>query len=444
MDRPFIISVVLLSGVLLGCARSGSESARAAPAKQIERYANLPGLSSSPHAGLKAELALLTQEQMTPLALDSQLEKSGRASTSGRQALDEAIPAISRPLLKAQLDEVYRGGPLKLSPVELERARQALRRWADDRARFEQALDACRGGLGLPVADGMLADLRFLEALQLGCRLEALAAAEALAENQPEEAIDPLAVMLRAARILAEEWNLTTRARAASLREDALHVLDAVANHDLATRETHERLLALFTRETSDWPSDAAAWIGDRAAGLIAYELVRDGYYFSLLEPAELQRLRDDGLLDATAKAVMRNLDDDQMFYLAAMRRIIESCQLPYFQRVQVLQQIRSDLASREQASDYPLVAGRLLLADFEAGHRLMTEDLARCMAWRIALTVAIGGAIDEGTISPITGQPLDIQRSPAQSSVAGAVPGQPLHIRLELRPASARVADRP
>jgi hypothetical protein len=448
MDRPFIISALILSGLLLGCARSGSELARSAPAKQIEKYADLPGLSSSPHAELKAELALLTQERMTPLALDAQLDairsQSGAAPTSGRQMLDEAIPAISRPLLKAQLDEVYRGGPLTLSPIELERARHTLRRWADDRARFEQAVDACHGGLDLRMTHGILAELRFLEVLQLGCKLEALAAAESLAENRPEEAIAPLAVMFRAARVLAGEWNVTTRVSAANLREDALHVLDAIANHDLATSETHQQLLALVTRETNDWPPDATAWIGDRAAGLIAYELVRDGYYFSLLEQDELQHLRDDGLLDATAKAVMRNLDGDQMYYLAAMRRIIESCQLPYFQRAAVLREIRSDLAAREQAADYPLVAGRLLLADFESGHRLVAEDLARCTAWQVALIVATEGAIEEGMISPITGQPLKIQRSPTQWSVAGAVPGQSLHIRLSVRPGSARVADRP
>ena len=428
MDRPFTISALILSGVLLGCARGGSESPRAAPAKQIERYADLPGLSSSPHTELKAELALLIQEQMTPLALDAQLDamrsQSDSEATTGRQALDEAIPAISRPLLNAHLDEVYRGGPLTLSPVQLEQARRTLRRWADDRARFEQALDACHVGLGLRMADGILADLRCVEVLQLGCRLEALAAAEALAENEPEEAIAPLAEMLRAARILAKEWNVTTRAHAVNLRADALHVLHAVANHNLATRELHERLLAVITRETGDWPPEDTAWIGDRAAGLIAYELIRDGYYFSLLESAELQRLREDGLLDATAKAVMRNLDSDQMYYLAAMRRIIESCQLPYFERMQVLREIRRDLATREQAADYPLVAGRLLLADFEAGHRLVAEDLARCTAWQIALTVGTGGIADEGVISPVTGRRLEIVHSPSQLSVTGILPG--------------------
>jgi hypothetical protein len=426
MDRSCIISALFVSSAVLGCARSGSESARAAPVKQLERYAELPGLSSSPHTGLKAELALLTQERATPLALDAHQiairTQSSRTALSGRQALGEAIPAISRPLLKAQLDEVYRGGQLTLSPVQLERARQVLRRWTDDRARFEQALEACSGGLDLPVADGVLADLRFLEVLQLGCRLEALAAAEALAENQPEEAIVPLAVMLRAARILAKEWNITTRASAANLREDALHVLDAVANQHQATRETHERLLALLTRETSNWPPDAAAWIGDRATGLIVYELVRDGYYFSLLEPAELAQLREDGLLDATAKAVMRDLDGDQMFYLSAQRRIIESCRLPYFQRAPVLQELRLELAALERRADYPLIAGRLLLSDFESAHLRQAEDRARCQGWEVALAAACQKTPARTPTNPITGKPLQVRETPQQVRVVGAV----------------------
>jgi hypothetical protein len=389
-------------------------------------------LSSSPHAGLKAELALLTQEQMTPRALDA---RRGAIPAEGQAALAESIPAISRPLLKAQLDEVYRSGILRLTPLQLERAREVSRLWADDRVRCEQALDACRGGLGLRAADGILADVRFLDVTSLGFRLEALAAAEALAENQPEAAIAPLAVMLRAARVLAQEWNVTTRVSAANLRADALHVLDAVANHEHSTHETHERLAELLARETADWPADAAAWIGDRAAGLIAYELVRDGYYFSLLEQSELQKLRDDGLADATAKAVMRNLDGDQLFYLSAMRRIIDSCQLPYFQREQILREIRGDLAAREQTADYPLVAGRLLLADFEKGQRLMAEDLARCSAWQIALTVGTGGIANEGTLSPITGQPPEIRKLPSQLSVAGMLPHrEELRMRMGFR----------
>jgi hypothetical protein len=419
------------------------------PASVIERYVDLPGLRSSPHAGLKAELALLVQERMTPQALDGQLagfrSQARQPTTAGRRPLDESIPAISRPLLKAQLDQVYRGGPLHLSPVQLEQARDVLRRWADDRLRFEQALDGCSGGLGMRIADGNLADVRFLDVLNLGCRLEALAAAEALAENEPEQSLPPLGVMLRAARLLAAEWNVTTRVSAANLRADALHVLDAIANHDLATRDTHARLAELLARETSDWPADAAAWVGDRTAGLLVYELVRDGHYLSLLEHDELQQLRDKGLVDATAKAVVRTLDADELFYLSTMRRIVESCRQPYFERVAVLGRIRGELAAREQSGDYPLVAGRLLLDDFEPGHERQAEDLARCTAWQIALAAATGTNSPADIVSPLTGQPLRVQTSPHEVRVVGFLaPGDELTLAIRAPTSAARVASKP
>ena len=47
--------------------------------------------------------------------------------------------------------------------MQLERARDILRRWGDDRARFEQALASCNGGFGLRSAEGALADVQFLD-----------------------------------------------------------------------------------------------------------------------------------------------------------------------------------------------------------------------------------------------------------------------------------------
>ena len=364
---------------------------------------------------------------MTPQALDGHGAHPAPEDDSNRhrETLAAAIPAISRPLLKAQLDEVDGSGALRLNPVQLERAREISRRWADDRIRFEQAVADCRGGLGLRLADGVLADLQFLDAVNLGCRLEALVAVEALAENQPAQALAPLAVMLSTARVLAAEWNVTTRMAAASLRAEALQVLDAVANHQHATRETHERLLAILENETAEWPSDALAWIGDRATGLIAYELVRDGYYLSLLDQQELQKLREDGLTAATAKAVMRNLDRDELFYLHAMRRMIDACQQPYFERASTLTEIRHELAALEQSGDYPLVAGRLLLNDFETVHRRQAEDLARCVAWKAALAAASGRPHSAPVANPLTGQPLQIQQTPTTVQIDG-VPDQP------------------
>lgn len=445
MDRRWI-TIGLLVTTMLGCARTDPAPAPQTPAAQrVQPYADLPGLRSAPHPKLKGELALLTQERMTPQLIDADLAElrtkglpatGNRQASAGRDALSDALPAISRPMLAAQLDEIYSGGPLTLSPVKLERARETLSRYAANRPPFRAAVELCgERGLDVRLCDGPFADVEFLDPLTLGCRLEALAAADGLAENQPDDALVPLDTMLRAARVLAEEWNVAARITAVNIRADALHVVEAIATHREATRQTHERLLELLVQHTADWPPDAAAWIGDRAAGLIAYELVRDGYYLSLLEQSEVKKLQERNLLSATAKAVMRNIDADELFYLDSLRQIIESCRRPYHERVSVLTTVRRELAQREHSGDFPLIAGRLLLTDFETGHRRQAEDLARVTAWKLALAIAAGRQPQALSLSPVTGEALRVQVTPLEVQVAGVLSESDSPIVVPIRP---------
>jgi hypothetical protein len=420
-----------------GCAPSGGQSSDAAsPATDRQRFAELVGLRSTPHAGLQAELALLESERMTPLLMDADLAvarppaesaKQSRHSFSDRpltgiEAVRDAYPALSRSLVRGQLDKVYRGGPPRLSPVELERARELLLRYADNRRRFQAALAGDWPGCGVSVADGPTADCEFLEPLGLGCRMEALAVGDALADNRPDDALPFVATIFRAAQIVGDQWNVTLRVAAANLRSEALRVLSAVAEHPHATRETHERLLAMIDGQLETWPPDARAWTADRAGGLVVYELVRDGYYLSLLPHGEVKRLEEQGLLHSTGKAASRNIDADEFFYLTSMRQMIEACGRPYFERVAVLQAIRQDLEAREATAEYPLVAGQLLLADFEAAHRRQAEDLSRIIAWRVALAAAIGDESSAPPANPYTGQPLVVDVSPAEIRVSGVL----------------------
>ena len=426
MDRRWIIAALSIASLQIGCARSDLPAThpKGSAARHARRYADLPGLAGAPHPGLKAELALLNAERMTPRALDQRLsgsiEKTEAEPSRTSALLSAAIPPISRPLLATQLDKVYAGGPLVLSPIQVERGREVLLRCAAERERFRAALAAAGAAPMLLPSDGALADLQFLDAVRLGCRLEAVAIADLLGENEPAQALAPLEILLRAARLLAREWNVTTRLAAANLREDALHALAAIAAHERATSQTHERLLALVERETADWPPDAAAWIGDRAAGLATYELVRDGNYLSLLDGGEAQKLRESGLLAATAKAVMRNIDADEHFYLQAMRRMIEACRQPYYERAAVLEDIRRELEAREQTGQQPLIAGRLLLSDFEAAHRRQAEDLAGVLAWKLALAAAARRGPLQTALNPLTGENLAIEMTPQGAVVAG------------------------
>ncbi|MDX1946900.1 MAG: hypothetical protein SFU86_15975 [Pirellulaceae bacterium] len=411
----------------IGLAAAGCGPAKSPhPASTAGRNAcaELPRTKAAPHRELQAELALVEQERGLPLQVDP-TARDAPADTdelTPARLLIRAFPPFSRALVLGQLDEIYRGGPLALSPVQLERGRELLRRQAQAAHDFRQALPATGRGFGVRLADGVLADLEFLDPLAIGCRLEGVGAAVALADNRPDDALPHFEVMLRAARLLAAEPNVTMRVAAANIRGDALHVLSAIATHDQASRETHEQLFAVLALQTADWPDDARAWHGDRAAGLLVYELVRDGQYLSLLSQAEMKALEEQRIVRVTAKAVMRKLDDDELFYLRAMRQMLAACQQPYAERQEVLRQIRGELAARESSADYPLVAGTILLADFEHGHRRQAEDFARSQAWLLALGTALGREPAAPPINPLTGQPYAVEVTPLSVVVSGVL----------------------
>ncbi|MEX2174267.1 MAG: hypothetical protein WD872_07885 [Pirellulaceae bacterium] len=425
MDRRLIIAL-LLAGLSATACRPSAAPGIATPEGR-DALAALPGARASPHSGLQAELALVESQQALPLHLAAPAAGAGPAGDSAAaiQELAQAFPPLTRRQVTTSLAEVYDGGPLALSPIQLERGRDLLRKHAAAIDKFRAALPGEPGGFGPRLCDGILADLSFLDPLQIGCRLEAVAAAIAIAEHRPDDALPHLERMLVAARWLSAEPNLTARLAAASLRSDALDTLAAIAGQHHATRKTHEQLFRLLSENTADWPDDALAWIGDRAAGLLIYELVRDGQYLSLLSAAEIKQLEDQQVLRVTATAVMRNIDDDQHYYLQTTRQLIDACEQTYWQRQESLACIRRELSAKEQSSDYPLVAANLLLVDFEHGHRRQAQDFARTLAWMLALGSALGRETPSVPTNPLTGEPYRVERTPLAVTVSDVLPGR-------------------
>jgi len=414
----------MLTGALPlgGCGRSGAPDPATARGRMA--LAELPGLRASADQGLQAELALTQQQQGLPLQL-APAEVSRTAAGSKPKSIEQlqrAFPPLSRGLVRGPLDGVYRGGPLNFSPVQLERSRELVRKHAAACKQFRAALPVQPGGYGLRLCDGTLADLSFLEPLDLGCRLESVAAAVLLADNLPDDAVPHLATLLTTARVLAAEPNVTTRVAAANIRGDALHVLAAIAGHDRCTAEMHQRLFDLLSEQTADWPADSHAWIGDRAAGMLTYELVREGHYLSLLAADEVAQLQSQQVALVTAQAAVRNIDADERFYLQAIRQLIDASQQPFFERRDILAQLRRSLHEKEQSSDYPLVAGKLLLADFETAQRRQAEDFARCQAWMLALGTALGHEVPAAA-NPLTGSPYSLERTPLLVKVTAVLP---------------------
>jgi len=236
-------------------------------------------------------------------------------------------------------------------------------------------------------------------------RLEAFHAAKSLSEDHLEPAVESFSLMLRLASCLGAEKHLEARLNAALLRAEAFDVLQAVVRHDRITRTHLVQLHKMVQAQISAWPDDARAWIGDRAIGLHTYELVRAGHLVELLTPEELEEFGGRGALKDFCKAALRGINGDELYYLETMRKVIESCGQPYHTRVALLDSIADDLHQKQETSDFPLIAARMLLKDLKKAQIIQARDRANWEAWTLALALATGQRMPPYEINPLTGE---------------------------------------
>jgi hypothetical protein len=196
--------------------------------------------------------------------------------------------------------------------------------------------------------------LSFLEHATAMHRLEAIGVAEALLVNSPAETILPLRNMFRVDTLLANLKHVASRLTAARLRGEAMRVAEAVARHPRTNPELLHHLQQLIRDQLSSWPPDADTWIGDRAMGLHAYEMVRDGQLLNLLTGEEIRLLGKQQDINSFVQSVTRSLDQDELFYLQSMRSIIESCSEPYYHRQPTIDAIATNLNQLRDTPHFP------------------------------------------------------------------------------------------
>ena len=411
-----------LLGILLavaGCHRK--QVTKKLDAETLERYGSLPGLRASHNANLTDELARLESEHATPEQLSPRQTVEGEASLETPDlgaAMNEIVSPKQVQLTLQRIDKLYPQDAFTVSPIGLENL-------LETREPFAQALDEYRKLLSKPemqfrvdLMQGLLADLSFVDQARFVHRLEAISAAESLANGTPAEAVFPLRNMLSVDSRLGQLPHVVPRMTAANLRGEALRVLEAIAQHPMATLQVQLELYNLLGEQLNEWPDDSVAWIGDRAQGLHTDELIRDGYLTSIMSRSELKQLEEDRQFTAFLRAASQSIDEDQLYYLKTMRQIIQDCEEPYYRRKQALLQVGTALKELEETSQYPIIAARFLLPDINQGHRLQTADRARCEAWALALATATGNPRPAFDVNPLTGEPYDEQNSPTHTTV--------------------------
>lgn len=409
-----LLGVACLGGVLLGgCDRPIIQDDR--QMSGVDEYGKLPGLRATPNRQLRDELSRIVAERGTPELLDeTTIEPDDNVAVA---LVDLFAASRIRPILD-EAENIFPEGPFQFNPSRLQRAIGFRKRFEKEWLRARDALYRPQCKFDLAFTAGLTADLKFIDTVWICVRLEAFYAAEALATtNSPDhapgrspdlaidQAIESLTFMLRLAHWLGDERHLVCRLEAAYMRTVCFGLLQAIVAHPELRRAQVERLGGIVRSQLDDWPDDANAWIGERALGMHAYEMVRDGRLSQWLTSDELDAFGEEINASDLAMAAQRNANNDELYYLETMRATINACRQPYYDRLASLHALEDDLAQRRQEADYPFVAARVLLKGIAQRQAVQAEDRANWEAWDIALALA-NGQMPRYEIAPITGKP--------------------------------------
>jgi len=414
LRKAAVLPAMLGLLVTVGCRQGDTpEDARQQAA---EDFGQLPGLAGSPDPRLQNELARIVDEGATPALL---AEHRIAESENVAAGLTHLFPARKVRSILTESGDILPAREFTFHSLQLEKAIRFRKRYEVQRRQVRQALGRGACDFGIRFEEGFAADLGFIDLVRLCARLEAFGAAESLAGDDLDAAAESLGVMFRLAACVAGEKHAIARLEGAFCRTEALAVLRAIVEHPKAGRSHLERMAKLVRRQLDTWPPDADAWIGDRALGMQAYESVRAGKIRELLTEDEIRQFAEAKTLADLPAVAQRTVNQDELYYLETMRKIIESCRQPCHARAKLFRTIREDLHGRRASPDFPLVAGRLLLPDIEKGHRIQGRDRATCEAWALALALACGADPPPYQANPLTGKPYEVVREEGLVTVA-------------------------
>lgn len=403
-----------------GCwSRSPAELNEAA----LIELGELPGATQSVSQPLRDELARIREEGGLP----TQLTRSNVTESDNLSLiLTQLFQAESLPELVARVDEAFPGERFTFSPIALEKAIRLRRSYDKQLVAIADSLKSPQRVFVVDYRQGFFADRSFIDACRVAVTLETYRVAEQLVENRPTDALPSLRMMFDLTQRLAALQHVEARLEAVELRSRAFQVLQAVVDHPQFSADDLASIRPLVHQQLTHWPPDHAAWIGDRAVGLHAYELVRRGELLQLLTADEVAQFTKEGTLADLHNAARRIVDQDELYYLQTMRTLIDACQKPYVQREPIFGEILQAQHERRYEPDFPLVAARVFLPNIEQAQRLQAEDRALVEIWALALSLAAGNARQSERLDPASGKPYRVSLGTNRVTVsAESLPGR-------------------
>ncbi|MGQ9503393.1 MAG: hypothetical protein ACUVQG_01590 [Thermogutta sp.] len=399
---PFLaITILFLSP---GCRKPAERGP--STSSLLEDLGRLPGLRRSAHPGLKEELARIEEERGTPEQLTVPLPP---AEENLAGVLVDLFPAERVEFLVGQTADWLQLFPDRFKAEDRKAAEELVKSLQPQRATVRAGLMRPKCVFPIRFTAGFGANLGFVDQCILAVQVEEIAAVLGLSEANLTSAIDALEVAFRLCGVLSRAKHPQLRWQAAILREQALQWLQLAVSHPAITRDELGRLANILQKELAIWPSDADAWIGARALGMHAYELIRIGRLYDVLTEREIKQLRQAYDLEELARIAQERADEDELFYLTQMRKIIALCQKPYYQRVEELETLQAMWESKAREEE-AIVASRVLLPEVPAGQKIQAQDLANVQAWVVALRAARDEGPGEDVVNPLTGSPYIVE----------------------------------
>jgi hypothetical protein len=427
----FIFASLLVT-ILVGCDDPIASGKKKQGDKGRSEYGQLPGLRSTHNEFLRLELARLESEEATPklLSTGDKWNPSTAQPTTREERLLGLIARGGAGVLADRAEKLLPTDRFEFNTVRLRRATDFRDRYVTQQTKLREILDQGDLDFRIQHTKGLFARFDFIDALRLGIRLEMIEAGWHLANDKPDKALRCVGYCFQLLEQMAKQPHVIPRIRAVHLRRDVLRVVAALVENPNTNRQIQELAADLFDRQILNWPSDEIAWIGDRAQGLHTYEIVRDGYFTSLLTEAEVEEYKQQSpkMLKGVNQLVMKGIDEDERFYLQRMRQVIDSCQQPYYLRDSLLTQIEEDLRLLRDTVDSPRIADLFLFGDLREGQHLQAMDRALVEAWWLALKTACEQTVEIQT-SPLTGEPYIVEKTTVSVKVSGFAKAENDHL---------------
>jgi len=244
--------------------------------------------------------------------------------------------------------------------------------------------------------------------------LEEYAIAQALLEGNIREATNALSRIFHIAFLASQLADVGVRTDAANVRLMAFEVMQRVVLDPQFERQDMVFLRNMLEGQRQNWTPEHVAWFGDRARGLMVYQRVTREL---TLDPAEIQELNERGLkMVDVAQGFLKYREEDKVFYLRAMQRILDASEEPFATRLEIVNQIHRELDAKRNTFDRegvamePFVAG-LRLRGIEQSMELFAQDLSALNRALVAVLHSLGQTDTDIYRDPFTEEPYEVQR---------------------------------